>query len=86
MSSLTHVEVEAVVFEIDRVPLDKDHCFDSHATAVAAIRALDKLRGPCMPVDKLKAQVADFVSRTPHAITLAGLLEVWLDRKGWLDG
>lgn len=87
MSEPTRSEIDAVRLAIESADI-VNVVADAHIyewEARAAIQALDKVRGECVPVDKLRDAIGDVVNSTPYAITMAARLQAWLDRKGWLD-
>jgi hypothetical protein len=51
--------------------------------ALAAILALDTLRGPCVPIDVLKAKLEQ--SHEESIFGRTDRLIAWLDRRGWRD-
>ena len=56
--------------------------------ARAAIAALDRHRGECVPVDKLRAKIKDMQDETfPAGGRLAALnhFQFWLSHRGWLS-
>lgn len=76
----TQAEVDSVADAIDTA---RENGLKSKGQVRAAIQALDKLRGPCVPVDALKAKLEQ--SHEESVFGRTDRLMVWLDRKGWLD-
>ena len=75
MSKPTQDEIDAVT--------DVSMC--GQAEAVDVIQALDKLRGECVPVDKLRAWNEHIFREHPGYLAMVCRLGEWLDRNGWLD-
>ena len=83
MREPTQAEVDAVAYEI--FPCLRSYSTaDSQTLARAAIVVLDTLRGECVPVDKLKAELDR--SHFDSVFGRTDRLIAWLDRKGWFDG
>lgn len=81
MREPTQAEVDVV--EVAMRAYNRVSIFTPRDRARAAIQALDKLRGPCVPVDALKAKIDTL--RDFEKPSLVVRLLAWLDRKGWID-
>jgi hypothetical protein len=84
MSEPTQAELDVVAIAIDAAC---DTMFAEQDQARAAIEVLDKLRGLCVPVNVLLAEIGRMsAAQVTSAEDVLWKLNQWLDRKGWLDG
>ena len=81
MAEPTQAEIDAVAKAIEYMhPLTIS---SSRDRARIAIAALDKVRGECVPVDKLMAHIEQSVHES--CFGRSDRLMNWISRRGWLD-